>query len=119
MRARCEMMSNSLRAHLVTDQVPLLLVVVLSEEPGFVWRQVHGILKNKTETLASFTATYCPVFCLTEHLRRLRQSLWRQQLNFGDLNNDLTSCVDCQHPARRGDLHFLRAPKSHYCSDVS
>lgn len=32
--------------HLVTDQVPLLLVVVLSEEPGFVWRQVHGILKN-------------------------------------------------------------------------
>ncbi len=33
--------------HLVADQVPLLLIVVLSEEPGFVWRQVHRILKIK------------------------------------------------------------------------
>lgn len=31
--------------HLVADQVPFLFIVILSEEPGFVWRQVHRILK--------------------------------------------------------------------------
>lgn len=30
--------------YLVTDELPLLLVVVLPQEPGFVGRQVHGIL---------------------------------------------------------------------------
>lgn len=42
--------NRNLRRHLVTDQVPLLLIVVLPEEAGFVGRQVHRILgeiKNK------------------------------------------------------------------------
>lgn len=114
MRADVSTLSNKLWANLVTDQVPLLLVVVLSEEAGFVWRQVHGILKNKTR--GSFTATFFPVF-------NIAWSLWRQHHGalrpLGTKNNDLTSCVDCQRPTRRGDPHFLRAPKSRSCSDVS
>lgn len=44
-------MIQSSRIHLVADQVPLLLIVILSEEPGFVWRQVHRILENRKKHL--------------------------------------------------------------------
>lgn len=38
-------LSSGLLTHLVTDQIPLLLIVILSEEPGLVWGEVHRILK--------------------------------------------------------------------------
>ena len=47
----CRFGSISMGTHLVADQVPFLLIVILSEEPGFVWRQVHRILKYKTKAL--------------------------------------------------------------------
>lgn len=33
--------------HLVTDELPLLLIVILSQQPGFVRRQVHRILQGE------------------------------------------------------------------------
>lgn len=36
-------------ADLVTDELPLLLAVILAQESGFVWREVHGILGGKRD----------------------------------------------------------------------
>lgn len=33
--------------HLIADQIPLLVVVVLTENLHFVWWKVHGVLKEK------------------------------------------------------------------------
>lgn len=35
------------RLYLVTDEVPLLLIIILPEETCFIWGQVHRVLKNK------------------------------------------------------------------------
>lgn len=35
-------------AHLVADELPLLLVVVLSQQARLVWREVHGVLRDRT-----------------------------------------------------------------------
>lgn len=37
----------SKQTHLVTDQIPLLLVVVLTEELHFVRRKIHCVLKTE------------------------------------------------------------------------
>lgn len=39
--ARCH---TALRPHLVTDKLPLLLIVILAEQLHLVWGQVHGAL---------------------------------------------------------------------------
>lgn len=36
--------------YLVTDQIPLLLIVILPQKPGLVWRQVHGALRREPES---------------------------------------------------------------------
>jgi hypothetical protein len=36
-------------SYLVTDQIPLLLVVILSQQPGLVRRQVHRALRRESE----------------------------------------------------------------------
>lgn len=36
-------------SYLVTDQIPLLLVVILSQQPGLVRRQVHRTLRRDSE----------------------------------------------------------------------
>lgn len=36
--------------YLVTDQIPLLLIVILPQEPGLVGRQVHGALRREPES---------------------------------------------------------------------
>lgn len=33
--------------HLITNQFPFLLVVILPQESGFVWWEVHRILRGK------------------------------------------------------------------------
>lgn len=38
------------RPYLVADELPLLLVVVLPQQPGFVGRQVHRILQGEKES---------------------------------------------------------------------
>lgn len=103
-------------SNLVTDQVPLLLVVILSEEAGFVRRQVHGILKDKRGNTGVIPSYALPAFLFertseaaaTEPLAPTA----RRSLNFGDENNDLTSCVD-----------WLSVPPEELirisCSDVS
>lgn len=35
------------KLYLVTDEVPLLLIIILPEETCFIWGQVHRVLKNK------------------------------------------------------------------------
>lgn len=35
-------------AHLVADELPLLLVVVLPQQARLVWREVHGVLRDRT-----------------------------------------------------------------------
>lgn len=35
------------QTHLVTDQIPLLVVVVLAENLHFVWREIHRALKQR------------------------------------------------------------------------
>lgn len=35
--------------HLVTDQIPLLLAVVLTQELHLVWREIHRVLYIRTE----------------------------------------------------------------------
>lgn len=35
------------QTHLITDQIPLFVVVVLTENLHFVWRKVHCVLKQK------------------------------------------------------------------------
>lgn len=37
--------------YLVTDQIPLLLIVVLPQEPGLVRREVHGALRREPELM--------------------------------------------------------------------
>lgn len=49
--------------HLIADQVPLLLVVVLPEEPRFVWRQIHRVLKIEEGSI-SFMYDQTSPFCL-------------------------------------------------------
>lgn len=36
-------------SYLVADEVPLLLAVILSQQPGLVRRQVHGALRREAE----------------------------------------------------------------------
>lgn len=37
--------------YLVTDQIPLLLIVILPQEPGLVGGQVHGALRREPESM--------------------------------------------------------------------
>ncbi len=34
-------------AHLITDEFPLLLVVILPQQSRFVWREIHRVLKER------------------------------------------------------------------------
>lgn len=36
-------------SYLVTDQIPLLFVVILPQQPGLVRRQVHRTLRRESE----------------------------------------------------------------------
>lgn len=63
----------SLWMHLVTDQVPLLFIVILPEEPSFIWRKVHRVLKEKTTGMRFiYTHIYFPLFCLFDYLKYSR-----------------------------------------------
>lgn len=40
-----------MKVYLVTDQVPLLLTVVLAEDLDLVWRKIHRVLEAETHEI--------------------------------------------------------------------
>lgn len=46
-KKRNEERKKECHTHLITDQFPFLLVVILPQESGFVWWEVHRILPGE------------------------------------------------------------------------
>lgn len=50
-RRNARLPAPPLTPYLVTDQIPLLLIVILPQKPGLVGRQVHGALRREPESM--------------------------------------------------------------------
>ncbi len=93
------------RLYLVTDEVPLLLIIILPEETCFIWGQVHRVLKNKR--VLSHQNTQEVIYSSMHPWQRpcrdvCARFLWVTAVSWSDMRNpaayDLTSCTDFLYP---------------------